>query len=91
MKSAELQDVAEVCGVLANPIRLSIMVILSKGAQPVKVFRRELKLAHPLASYHLMLLRMSGLVDRKRTGKAQIYSLNRERLAPVRAFLAKLK
>jgi len=31
------------------------------------------------------------LVDRKRKGKAQIYSLNRGKLEPARAFLAKVK
>ena len=91
MKPAELQDVAEVCKMLSDSTRLSIVAILSKGAQPVNALRRELKLAQPITSHHLGLLRMSGLVDRKRKGKSQIYSLKREALEPARAFLAKVK
>ena len=40
---------------------------------------------------HLGLLRMWGLVDRKRKRTAQIYSLNRARLGVVREFWAGLK
>lgn len=42
--------------------------------------------SHPLA-----LPRMARLVDQKRKGKAQIYSLNREKLAPVGKSLAGVK
>jgi DNA-binding transcriptional ArsR family regulator len=44
-----------------------------------------------LASRHLALLRMARLADRKRKGKADIYSLAREKMAPLGKFLAGLK
>lgn len=91
MKPADLQEVVAVCRMLADSTRLSLIVILAKGAKPVTALVDELRIQQPAASHHLALLRMSGLVDRKRRGRAQIYSLNRAKLAPVRAFLAKMK
>ena len=91
MKTEEMRNVAEVCGMLADPTRAAIVAILSKGVKPVKGLRRELKLAQPITSHHLALLRMSGLVSRKRKGREMHYSLNREVLTPVRKFLAGLK
>ncbi len=91
MKGAELQDVADVCRMLADSTRLSIVVLLAKSPKPVMALCDALKLPQPTVSHHLGLLRMSRLVDRKRKGKAQIYSLNRERLAMAKAFLAKVK
>ena len=91
MKPAALQAVADVCHMLAEPTRVKIVSILSKGAKTVKALRRELKRDQPITSHHLTLLRMWGLVDRKRKRTAQIYSLNRARLGVVREFLAKLK
>jgi DNA-binding transcriptional ArsR family regulator len=91
MKPSELQAVADVCHMLAEPTRVTIVSILSKGAKTVKALRRELKRDQPITSHHLGLLRMWGLVDRKRKRTAQIYSLNRERLEVVREFLAGLK
>jgi ArsR family transcriptional regulator len=91
MKAEELRDVADVCRMLADPTRAGIVAILAKGTKPVGALCRELKLAQPIASHHLALLRMSGLVDRKRKGKQMFYTLNREMLAPAKEFLVKMK
>jgi len=91
MKPAELQDVADVCHMLGEPTRVSIVAILAKGTRPVNALRRELKRDQPITSHHLSLLRMWGLVDRIGKGREKHYSLNRERLGVVREFLAKLK
>jgi DNA-binding transcriptional ArsR family regulator len=91
MKPGELQNVADVCHMLADPTRVTIMSILSKGTKTVKALRHELKRDQPIISHHLGLLRMWGLVDRKRKRTAQIYSLNRARLGVVREFWAGLK
>jgi DNA-binding transcriptional ArsR family regulator len=91
MKPAELQDVAEVCKMLSDSTRLSIVVILAKGPKPVMALCDALKMTQPTVSYHLGLLRNQRLVDRKRKGKAQIYSLNRGKLEPARKFLAKMR
>jgi DNA-binding transcriptional ArsR family regulator len=76
---------------LAEPTRVSMVAILAKGARTVKALRRELKRDQPITSHHLGLLRMWGLVDRKRKRTAQIYSLNHKRLGVVRKFLTGLE
>jgi len=88
MKPAELQDVADVCHMLADSNRVSMVAILAKGAKSVGALCDALKLPLPTISHHLSLLRMSGLVDRKRKGREIHYSLNREKLVPAGKFLA---
>ena len=91
MKSDELQDVADVCKLLSDTTRVATVAVLAKGTRTVGKLVRELKLPQPTVSYHLALLRITGLLTRKRQGKEMHYSLNREALEPVRAFLAKLE
>ncbi len=91
MKAAELQDVVDVCRMLGDSTRVSMVAILAKGSKPVGALCDALKLPQPTVSHHLALLRMARVVDRKRKGKAQIYSLNRDSLTPVKQFLAGLK
>jgi DNA-binding transcriptional ArsR family regulator len=91
MKPSELQDVAEVCHMLGDPNRVSIVAALAKGARTVGALRDDLKVPLPTISHHLSLLCMWRLVDRKREGRKMRCSLNRERLETVRDFLANLK
>ena len=91
MKAEEIQVVADVCGMLADSTRLSILMILTKGPKQVMALCDALKMPQPTVSHHLALLRMSGLVTRERKGKSQIYSLKRNALDPAKAFLAKMK
>jgi ArsR family transcriptional regulator len=91
MKPAELQDVAEVCHMLADPTRVTMVAILARGPKPVMALCDTLKRPPPIVSHHLALLRMSGLVSQERKGKQRFYSLNRGNLDSARAFLAKLK
>ena len=91
MKAERVEDVVDVCKMLGDPTRLSIIEILAKGPKSVGALCDRLDLSQPTASHHLALLRMSGIARRQRKGKRQMYSLDRERLTPVRKFLAKLK
>ena len=91
MKPAELKAVADVCHMLADPTRVSIVTILSRGPKPVMSLCREMKRQRPMVSHHLDLLRMSGLVDREQKGREMHYSLNYGKLGTARSFLAKVK
>ena len=91
MKAELLQDIVDACGMLADPTRVSIVAILGKASKSVGMLCSELKLAQPTTSHHLGLLRRTGLVSRQRKGKQMFYSLRREKLQPVKQFLAKLK
>ena len=91
MKADQLQDVVDVCRMLADTTRASMLAILAKGPRTVGELCRELKLPQPTVSHHLALLRITGLLERRRKGKQMIYNLNREKLAPVNQFMAMLK
>ena len=91
MKAEQLRGVVDVCKMLADPTRVSLVATLRKGPKSVTELCRALKLPQPTTSYHLALLRMTGLLRRQRKGKRMFYGLNRERLTPVKKFLAKLK
>ena len=89
MKPSDLQDVADVCKLLGDPTRAGIVDQLMKAPSCVTDLCKKLDLPQQTVSHHLGLLRTSKLVSRLRRGKSQIYSLNRERLAPVKKFLVK--
>jgi len=91
MKAEQLRDVVDVCRMLSDPTRVSIVSILAQGTETVGALCRELELPQPTTSHHLALLRMTGVVRQERKGKQRFYSLNREMLTPVKQFLAALK
>jgi ArsR family transcriptional regulator len=91
MKADGLRDLVDVCRMLADPTRVSMIAILAKGTKTVGALCTELKLPQPTTSHHLALLRMAGVVERKRKGKQMFYTLNREKLTPVRQFLTSVK
>ena len=65
------------------------MALVSKQAKSVGELCKALKLRQPTVSHHLGLLRMTGVARGQRKGKRIFYSLNREKLTPVKKFLAK--
>ncbi|KPJ53091.1 MAG: hypothetical protein AMS16_05645 [Planctomycetes bacterium DG_58] len=91
MQAERVADVAEVCKMLADPTRATIVAILAKSPTSPGALRRELELRQAITSHHLGLLRMTGLVRRGRKGRQVLYSLNRDKLKPVKKFLAKLQ
>jgi ArsR family transcriptional regulator len=73
---------------LADPVRLRVLSILAdspEGEVCVCEFVGPLGKSQPTISHHLKILSESGLVQGERRGKWVWYSLNRERLADLRA------
>ena len=68
-------DLANFFGLLSDPTRLRIMLLLAKEASNVTDLCDELHLKQPTVSYHLGLLRMNRLLKATRKGKQVIYSL----------------
>ncbi len=87
MKPEEYEYVAEVCRILGDKTRVSMISILSGGKSSVGDLCDKLDLPQPTVSHHLALLRLSRVVDRKRQGREMHYTLNHESLAPVKQFL----
>ena len=82
-----LADLANLCDLLGDPIRLRIVLLLAKGKSSVNGICEEFKLSQPTVSHHLGLLRMNRLVVGNRKGKQIIYSLE----SHVKASAGKLK
>ena len=73
---------------LADPVRLRVLSMLAaapEGEVCVCDFVEPLAKSQPTVSHHLKVLSDAGLVEGDRRGKWVWYSLNRDRLAELRA------
>ncbi len=80
LDEAIFNEHAEVCKVLANPKRLKILYLLSKGPANVGHIAEEAGISMTNASQHLARLRAKGLVEAHKEGSAVIYSINDARI-----------
>ena len=89
----DADEAAELAGgftALADPVRLRVLSILAAapaGEVCVCDFVEPLGRSQPTVSHHLKILAEAGLVSGDRRGKWVWYSLNRRRLADLRAAL----
>jgi ArsR family transcriptional regulator len=84
----EANELALAFTALADPVRLRVLSILAAspdGEVCVCDFVGPLAKSQPTISHHLKILSEAGLVQGDRRGKWVWYSLNRERLAGLRA------
>ena len=70
-----LDKVAKLFGLLSDPTRLNILLLLAAGERNVTALQTVLRLPQATVSHHLMLLRQGGAVARRRAGKEMFYSL----------------
>ena len=91
MNAKDVQEIAEVCRMLSDPTRLTIVGLLTGGGKSVGALCDKLDRSQPTVSYHLGLLRHTGIVTAQRDGKKQIYSLNTKQLVPLKKWLWKVK
>jgi len=60
---------------VSDPTRLQVVTLLSEGELHVGGLCDQFKMSQPAVSHHLALLRHGGIVDRRRQGKNNFYSL----------------
>jgi protein-tyrosine-phosphatase len=60
---------------LADPVRLRLLGLLTRGDCPVGVLATALGLGQPLVSFHLKVLREAGIVSAERAGLFTYYRL----------------
>jgi DNA-binding transcriptional ArsR family regulator len=60
---------------LSDPTRLQVVTLLTDGERHVGGLCDQFNLTQPAVSHHLALLRLGGIVDRRRQGKSNFYSL----------------
>ncbi len=73
--------------VLADPTRREVFERLRNGPRPVNVLAAGLPVSRPAVSQHLKVLKQAGLVEERSEGVRRIYSLRREGLLELRAWL----
>ena len=74
-RQEELEGMSRVHHALSDPIRLTILYLLKEQPLCVCVINRFMRLAGPKLSYHLNILKESGLVEGNYQGNWIIYSL----------------
>jgi ArsR family transcriptional regulator len=88
LDAAEADKLATGFSALSDPVRLRVLSMLAASAEGevcVCDFVDPLGKSQPTISHHLKILSEAGLVQGDRRGKWVWYSLNRERLADLRA------
>jgi len=75
---------AEICQTLANPKRLEILDLLSKGEKSVSELVALLDIRQANLSQHLAILRQKGVVATRRTGTHIYYRISNKKI--VRAY-----
>jgi DNA-binding transcriptional ArsR family regulator len=66
---------AKIFNALSDPIRLEIIQFLRDGEKCVCEITPHLKLAQPVVSRHLKILKDAGLVKRQKKGTWHMYSI----------------
>jgi ArsR family transcriptional regulator len=75
---------------LANPTRLRIVEQLAEGERSVNDLAAELRVAQPLISWHLRMLRLGGVITTRREGRQVYCSLDVEGIRRRQADLNRL-
>lgn len=90
---AAIEELATVFKLVADETRLRILYFLTQRSElHVRAFCDLLGQSQPAVSHHLALLRLGGLIDRRRDGKHNFYALRTGRLTDLLdTFFARLK
>jgi DNA-binding transcriptional ArsR family regulator len=75
LRTKTIQRAANLLKHLSDSTRLQVVSLLSEGERHVGGLCEEFDLSQPAVSHHLALLRHGGIVDRRRQGKNNFYSL----------------
>ncbi|HJL20118.1 MAG TPA: metalloregulator ArsR/SmtB family transcription factor [Sandaracinaceae bacterium LLY-WYZ-13_1] len=73
---------------LGNPVRRTILRILSTGPRPVGRIARELPVSRPAVSKHLRILEGAALVSHAREGNRHVFRLEPTGFDATRGWLA---
>jgi len=74
------QDLVKVFKLLADETRLKILLFLMReGELHVSALCERLHQSQPAVSHHLALLRVAGMIESRRDGKHNFYSVQRNR------------
>lgn len=80
-------DVAVICKALGDSNRLQIIQMLSDGEKCGCKLLEAFNITQPTLSHHMKILTECGLVNARKEGKWQHYSLNCETLQGFKSFI----
>ena len=75
LRTKTIQRAANLLKQVSDPTRLQVVTLLSEGERHVGGLCDQFNMSQPAVSHHLALLRHGGIVDRRRQGKNNFYSL----------------
>jgi DNA-binding transcriptional ArsR family regulator len=75
LRKGQLQRAASLLKHVSDPTRLLVISLLSERERHVGGLCEELTQSQPAVSHHLALLRLGGIIERRRQGKNNFYSL----------------
>lgn len=74
---------------LADPTRCRVVEMLHERSRPVHELSAAFDISRPAISRHLKVLKDAGLVVEEKTGRENVYSLQRTELKPMQEWLEK--
>ncbi len=75
LRAKTMQRAAILFKQVSDPTRLQVVTLLTEGERRVGGMCDQFNMSQPAVSHHLALLRLGGIVDRRRQGKNNFYSL----------------
>ena len=75
LRAKTMQRAAILLKQVSDPTRLQVVTLLNEEERHVGGLCDQFNLSQPAVSHHLALLRLGGIVDRRRQGKNNFYSL----------------
>jgi DNA-binding transcriptional ArsR family regulator len=75
---------------LSDPIRRSILELLRDQPRSAGAIATQFPVSWPAVSRHLRVLKQAGLIEERRVQRQRIYSLKRDALRPVAAWVNEL-
>ena len=75
LSTKTLQRAAYLLKQVGDPTRLQVITLLSEREHHVGALCDQFNMSQPAVSHHLALLRHAGIVDRRRQGKNNFYTL----------------
>lgn len=75
-------SLADLYSALADPTRLRVLEMLHDKSRPVHELAGAFDISRPAISRHLRVLKEAGLVKEEKQGRENVYSFQRDELAP---------
>ena len=76
LRKRQIQRAAGLLKHVSDPTRLQVISLLAERERHVGGLCEELTQSQPAVSHHLTLLRLGGLIERRRQGKNNFYRLS---------------